>query len=73
VLERRGQTEAAIDLMRLAGLTPGGVLCEVMNPDGTMASGTQLAGFCHRHSLPMVTVDELAVYLRSVEPSIAVV
>ncbi len=73
VLERRGQTEAAIDLMRLAGLTPGGVLCEVMNADGTMASGTQLAGFCHRHSLPMVTVDELAVYLRSVEPSIAVV
>ena len=44
VLERRGQTEAAVDLTRLAGLTPGGVLCEVMNDDGTMARGPQLLG-----------------------------
>ena len=60
VLERRGQTEAAVDLTRLAGLTPGGVLCEVMNPDGTMARGIELQAFCRRHELPIVTVDELA-------------
>ena len=44
VLERRGQTEAAVDLTRLAGLTPGGVLCEVMNDDGTMARGVAAPG-----------------------------
>ena len=52
VLERRGQTEAAVDLTRLAGLTPGGVLCEVMNDDGTMARGPQLLAFSRRHTLP---------------------
>ena len=69
VLERRGQTEAAVDLTRLAGLTPGGVLCEVMNEDGTMARGPQLAAFCRRHALPIVTVDEIASYVRQLEPA----
>ena len=64
VLERRGQTEAAIDLTRLAGLTPAGVLCEVMNDDGTMASGALLEAFCERHSLPLVTVAQLCEYRR---------
>jgi 3,4-dihydroxy 2-butanone 4-phosphate synthase/GTP cyclohydrolase II len=73
VLERRGQTEAAVDLTRLAGLTPGGVLCEVMNDDGTMARGAQLSTFSRRHALPVVTVDEIATYLRSSAPAISAV
>jgi 3,4-dihydroxy 2-butanone 4-phosphate synthase / GTP cyclohydrolase II len=70
VLERRGQTEAAVDLTRLAGLTPAGVLCEVMNDDGTMASGPQLHAFCHRHGLPLVTVDDLAGFRLATEPAL---
>ena len=73
VLERRGQTEAAVDLTRLAGLTPGGVLCEVMNDDGTMARGPQLRAFSRRHTLPVVTVDEIATYLRTSAPAISAV
>lgn len=73
VLERRGQTEAAIDLTRLAGLTPGGVLCEVMNPDGTMARGVQLQALCRRHDLPMVTVEEIAAHLNATTPAITAV
>jgi 3,4-dihydroxy 2-butanone 4-phosphate synthase / GTP cyclohydrolase II len=73
VLERRGQTEASVDLTRLAGLRPGGVLCEVMNEDGTMARGPQLAAFCRRHSLPLVTVDEIATYRRQAELAVTAV
>ena len=73
MLERRGQTEASVDLTRLAGLTPGGVLCEVMNADGTMASGVQLQAFCRRHDLPMVTVEHIAAHLNAVAPAISVV
>jgi 3,4-dihydroxy 2-butanone 4-phosphate synthase/GTP cyclohydrolase II len=73
VLERRGQTEAAVDLTRLAGLTPGGVLCEVMNPDGTMACGVQLQAFCRRHELPIITVEEIATHLRDRQPAISAV
>ena len=73
VLERRGQTEAAIDLTRLAGLRPGGVLCEIMNPDGTMARGLELQAFCRRHDLPMVTVAQLAEHLNATEPAISAV
>jgi 3,4-dihydroxy 2-butanone 4-phosphate synthase / GTP cyclohydrolase II len=73
VLERRGQTEAAVDLTRLAGLQPGGVLCEVVNPDGTMARGFELQAFCRRFELPMVTVDDLATHLASVQPAISAV
>ncbi|HEU0192922.1 MAG TPA: 3,4-dihydroxy-2-butanone-4-phosphate synthase [Gaiellales bacterium] len=73
VLERRGQTEASVDLTRLAGLRPGGVLCEVMNEDGTMARGPQLAAFCRRHSLPLVTVDQIATYRRRAELAVTAV
>jgi 3,4-dihydroxy 2-butanone 4-phosphate synthase/GTP cyclohydrolase II len=59
VLVRAGQTEAAVDLARLAGLRPGGVICEVMNDDGTMARVPQLEGFCARHGLKMVSVADL--------------
>src|SRR3954468_5326873 len=64
VLERTGQTEAAIDLARLAGLNPSGVICEVMNDDGTMARVADLAGYCERHGLKMITTAELIAYRR---------
>src|ERR671933_336936 len=64
VLERTGQTEAAVDLARLAGLNPAGVLCEVMNGDGTMARVPDLVDFCARHSLRMITVADLIAYRR---------
>ena len=62
VLERRGHTEAAVDLARLAGLYPAGVICEIMNDDGTMARVPDLIYFCKRHGLLMITVVELARY-----------
>jgi len=62
VLVRAGQTEASVDLARIAGLTPGGVICEVMNDDGTMARVPQLAEFCRLHGLKMVTTAELIRY-----------
>ncbi|MEA2273024.1 MAG: 3,4-dihydroxy 2-butanone 4-phosphate synthase / cyclohydrolase [Solirubrobacteraceae bacterium] len=64
ILERTGQTEAAVDLARLAGLNPSGVLCEVMNDDGTMARVPDLVGFCERHGLRMITVADLIAYRR---------
>ncbi len=62
VLVRAGQTEASVDLARLAGLIPAGVICEVMNDDGTMARVPQLVEFCRRHGLRMVTVADLVRY-----------
>ena len=64
VLERTGQTEAAVDLARLAGLTPAGVICEIMNDDGTMARVPDLEGYCARHGLKMITVADLIAYRR---------
>jgi len=64
VLERIGQTEAAVDLARLAGLNPAGVVCEIMNDDGTMARVTDLVPYCERHGLKMVTVADLVEYRR---------
>ena len=64
VLERMGQTEAAIDLARLAGLNTSGVICEVMNEDGTMARVRDLVPYCERHGLKMVTVADLVEYRR---------
>src|SRR5258705_12022354 len=62
VLERRGQTEAAVDLAGLAGMHPAGVICEIVNEDGTMARVPDLIRFCRKHSLVMVTVADLARY-----------
>jgi 3,4-dihydroxy 2-butanone 4-phosphate synthase / GTP cyclohydrolase II len=59
VLQRSGQTEAAVDLARLAGLYPAGVICEIMAEDGSMARVPQLQAFCREHSLRMVTVKDL--------------
>jgi 3,4-dihydroxy 2-butanone 4-phosphate synthase/GTP cyclohydrolase II len=64
VLKRAGQTEAAVDLARLAGLTPAGVVCEIMNPDGTMARVPDLIGFCEQHGLKLITVADLIEYRR---------
>jgi 3,4-dihydroxy-2-butanone 4-phosphate synthase/GTP cyclohydrolase II len=62
VLERRGQTEASVDLARLAGLHPSGVICEILNEDGTMARVPDLIEFCQTHDLKMTSVAELARY-----------
>jgi 3,4-dihydroxy 2-butanone 4-phosphate synthase / GTP cyclohydrolase II len=59
VLQRSGQTEAAVDLARLAGLNPAGVICEIMNEDGTMARLPELQLFCRAHDLKMITVKDL--------------
>ncbi|GAB4375613.1 MAG: bifunctional 3,4-dihydroxy-2-butanone-4-phosphate synthase/GTP cyclohydrolase II [Acidobacteriota bacterium] len=62
VLRRAGQTEAAVDLARLAGLYPAGVICEVMKDDGTMARVPDLEDFCRRHGLKMITIADLIRY-----------
>jgi 3,4-dihydroxy 2-butanone 4-phosphate synthase / GTP cyclohydrolase II len=67
VLERSGQTESAVDLARLAGLQPAGVVCEIMNEDGTMARVPDLTVFCERHEIRMVTVADLIAYRRRTE------
>ena len=67
VLERTGHTEASVDLARLAGLTPAGVICEVMNDDGTMARVPDLIPYCAKHGLKMITVAELIAYRRRTE------
>jgi 3,4-dihydroxy 2-butanone 4-phosphate synthase / GTP cyclohydrolase II len=67
VLVRAGQTEAAVDLARLAGLVPAGVVCEIMNEDGTMARVPDLVPYCERHGLRMITVADLIEYRRRTE------
>ena len=62
VLVRAGQTEAAVDLARIAGLYPAGVICEIMNEDGTMARVPELAKFAKRHKLLMITIADLIQY-----------
>jgi 3,4-dihydroxy 2-butanone 4-phosphate synthase/GTP cyclohydrolase II len=62
VMVRAGQTEAAVDLARIAGLYPAGVICEVMNEDGTMARVPQLARFARRHGLLLITIADLIKY-----------
>jgi 3,4-dihydroxy 2-butanone 4-phosphate synthase/GTP cyclohydrolase II len=64
VLMRAGQTEAAVDLARLAGLIPAGVVCEIMKEDGTMARVPDLIPYCERHGLKLVTVADLIEYRR---------
>ncbi|MBG0775062.1 MAG: 3,4-dihydroxy-2-butanone-4-phosphate synthase [Desulfovibrionaceae bacterium] len=71
VLERRGHTEATVDLMQLAGLAPCGVLCELTNPDGTMARLPEIVAFAGLHGLPVCTVDDI-VRFREASARIAV-
>ena len=68
VLERTGQTEASVDLARLAGLQPAGVICEVMNQDGTMARVPDLIGYCSEHGLKMITVADIVAHRHRSEP-----
>src|SRR5581483_12118162 len=64
VLERTGHTEASVDMARLAGLIPAGVICEIQNEDGSMARADDLAAYCHKHGLKMVTIADLIAYRR---------
>ena len=67
VLKRQGHTEAAVDLARMAGLYPAGVLCELVNDDGTMARGPELQRFCEEHGLLMISIADLVRYRRQNE------
>ncbi|OZG73909.1 3,4-dihydroxy-2-butanone-4-phosphate synthase [Hahella sp. CCB-MM4] len=62
VLTRRGHTEGTVDLMRLAGLQPSGVLCELTNPDGTMARLPEIIEFARQHEMPVLTIEDLVRY-----------
>lgn len=64
VLERPGHTEASVELARLAGLAPAGVLCELMNPDGTMARGPQVSDYARRHGLEVITISDLIRHMQ---------
>jgi 3,4-dihydroxy 2-butanone 4-phosphate synthase/GTP cyclohydrolase II len=68
VLKRRGHTEAALDLAKLAGLRPAGVLCELMHRDGTMMRAPALEAFAHEHDLALMHIDDLVAYRRRTEP-----
>ena len=67
VLVRAGHTEAAVDLARLAGLAPAGIICEIMHEDGTMARVPELVKFCRKHHLKFISIADLILYRRSTE------
>ncbi len=67
VLVRRGHTEASVDLMQLAGLTPFGVICELTNPDGSMARLPQVSKFANEHNMPVVSIEDLVAYLQATQ------
>ncbi|MGR5237109.1 3,4-dihydroxy-2-butanone-4-phosphate synthase [Vibrio alfacsensis] len=62
VMARRGHTEGTIDLMQMAGLQPAGVLCEVTNPDGTMAKTPEIVAFGRLHNMPVLTIEDMVAY-----------
>lgn len=64
ILARQGHTEGSVYLASLAGLRPMGVLCELMNPDGTMARGAQVDNYAHQHGLPLLSIADLVAYCR---------
>ncbi|WP_294964759.1 3,4-dihydroxy-2-butanone-4-phosphate synthase [uncultured Gilliamella sp.] len=67
VLTRRGHTEASVDLVTLAGLKPAAVLCELTNDDGTMARAPEVVKFAKQHNLPVVTIEDIVAYRKSVD------
>lgn len=71
VLARRGHTEGTVDLAALAGLKPAGVLCELMNADGTMMRGAQVERFALAHGLPILTIEELVAFRRALSQAAA--
>jgi 3,4-dihydroxy 2-butanone 4-phosphate synthase len=72
VLVRRGHTEGAVDLMRLAGLKPAAVLCELMNPDGTMARGEEVLRFAQAHGFPLLSIAQLVDFRQATEVAVGV-
>ncbi|EPR3583092.1 3,4-dihydroxy-2-butanone-4-phosphate synthase [Vibrio alginolyticus] len=71
VMTRRGHTEGTIDLMQMAGLQPAGVLCEVTNPDGTMAKAPEIVAFGRLHNMPVLTLEDMVMYLNQFELKLA--
>jgi 3,4-dihydroxy 2-butanone 4-phosphate synthase len=71
VLERGGHTEATVDMTRMAGLAPCGVLCELTNPDGTMARLPEIVAFARKHGMPVCTVDDIVAYRKATEQAAA--
>lgn len=71
VLERGGHTEATVDMARMAGLAPCGVLCELTNPDGTMARLPEIVAFAQKHGLPVCTVADIVAYRQAREKAAA--
>lgn len=71
VMTRRGHTEGTIDLMQMAGLQPAGVLCEVTNPDGTMAKAPEVVAFGRLHNMPVLTIEDMVMYLNQFELKLA--
>ena len=67
VLVRRGHTEASVDLMQLAGLTPFGVICELTNPDGSMVRLPEVSKFASEHNMPVVSIEDLVTYLQATQ------
>lgn len=63
VLQRRGHTEASVDLMKLANLEPYAVLCELTNKDGTMSKGNEITSFAKQNEMPIISINEIAMYL----------
>ncbi|MCZ2368328.1 3,4-dihydroxy-2-butanone-4-phosphate synthase [Vibrio diabolicus] len=71
VMTRRGHTEGTIDLMQMAGLQPAGVLCEVTNPDGTMAKVPEIVAFGRLHNMPVLTIEDMVMYRNQFELKLA--
>lgn len=71
VLTRRGHTEGTIDLMQMAGLQPAGVLCEVTNPDGSMAKTPEIVAFGKLHNMPVLTIEDIVMYRQQFEQKLA--
>ncbi|MEF1255029.1 3,4-dihydroxy-2-butanone-4-phosphate synthase [Vibrio sp. M260112] len=71
VLVRRGHTEGTIDLMQMAGLQPAGVLCEVTNPDGTMAKTAEIVAFGKLHGMPVLTIEDMVMYRQQFDLKLA--
>ena len=67
VLVRRGHTEASVDLMQLAGLTPFGVICELTNQDGSMARLPEVSKFASEHNMPVVSIEDLVAYIQATQ------
>ncbi|OXX52894.1 3,4-dihydroxy-2-butanone-4-phosphate synthase [Vibrio sp. V12_P9A6T4] len=67
VLARRGHTEGTVDLMQIAGLMPAGVLCELTNPDGSMAKTPEIVAFGQKHNMPVLTIEDMVLYRTRLE------